>query len=179
MYIIFETLSSNDPRWHSNIKDAGKFWHHTIGYIAPEDEESTPTQWITHEVIDEGVAKASLFASAYKGELSVLADENGNVWDNTITPTSGGDAHFKKATYFLTADDKSNAIKCMQAAMRLFTQQHSTDAEKNAELIEQINALPLTDLDDAQMFMATYFDFDTAYTNGKPRSPLITMNWIW
>lgn len=179
MYIIFETIATNDPRLDSKIQFFSKFWHHTIAYIAPEDEASVILSWLKHEVISEDVAKAAIFTAAYNGEIAVLANEDGTIANNMITPTSGGDGFYKKAPYFLTAADKSNAILCMQASMRLFTEQHSSDAEKNSNLINLINQLDLTDLDDAQMFMATYFDFDTAYTTGKLKGPEFEMNWIW
>ena len=179
MYIIFETLSSNDPRLDPRMQNFSKFWHHSIAYINPADESNVIVSWLKHEVISEDVAKAAIFTTAYQGEIAVLANEDGTVANNMLTPTSGGDGFYKKAPYFLTEDDKRNAIKCMQASMRLFTEQHSTDTEKNASLLALINQLDPVDLDDAQMFMATYFDFDTAYTNGKSKSPEFQMNWVW
>lgn len=179
MYIIFETLASTDPRLDAKMQTFSKFWHHTIAYISPEDEGSVILSWLKHEVISEDVAKSAIFATAYNGEIAVLANEDGTIANNMLTPTSGGDGFYKKAPYFLTETDKRNAILCMQSTMRLFTEQHSQDTEKNANLINLINQLDPVDLDDAQMFMASYFDFDTAYTNGKTKSPEFEMNWVW
>lgn len=179
MFIIFETVASNDPRLDAKIQSIGKFWHYVIGYVAPEDESSVVTAWLKGEEITEAVAKAALFCSAYNGELSVLANEDGTIANNTITPTSGGDGFWKKAAYFLTESDKQNAIACMQAAMRLFTRDHLGNKEVEEQLLEQINGLDPNDLDNAQMFMATYFDYDTAYTNGKPKPRLFPVTWVW
>lgn len=147
MYIIFETLASNDPRLDPKMQNFSKFWHHSIFYIAPEDEASVIISWLKHEVISEATAKSAIFTTAYHGEIAVLANEDGSIANNMLTPTSGGDSFYKKAPYFLTDEDKANAILCMQASMRLFTEQHSTDSVKNAQLIEKINQLDPTDLD--------------------------------
>lgn len=176
---MFETVASNDPRLDPKITFTGKFWHYTIAYIPPEDEQTVITSWLKGEVISEDVAKAAMFCSAYQGEISVLANEDGTIADNTITPTSYGNAHYKKAAYFLTDDDKTNAISCMKVAMKLFTRDHSADQGKNQALVELIDALDPNDLDEAQMFMATYFDYDTAYTNGRLKVPEFIMDWHW
>ena len=178
---MYETIASNDPRNDSRINRLNQFWHLTISYIAPEDEASVVIDWLKGETITEAVAKAAIFCSAYQGELSVLADENGNIINNQITPTSYGDSFYKKAAYFLTDDDKRNAIECMKAAMRIFTNNHCIDEAVKQQLLNKINAIDSNglDLDDTQMFMATYFEFDTAYTNGKIKSPEFQVNWVW
>ena len=178
---MYETIAGNDPRNDNRIKHLNQFWHLTISYIAPEDEADVVTHWLKGEVISEEVAKAAVFCGAYEGELSVLADENGNVLNNQITPTSYGDSFYKKAAYFLTDTDKKNAIECMKAAMRIFTNNHCFDEAVKQQLLDKINAIDSDgfDLDDAQMFMATYFEFDTAYTNGKTKSPEFQVNWVW
>ena len=175
---MFETIASNDPRLTPEISFVGKFWHYTIAYIDPEVESSVVTSWLRGTVISEDVAKADKFTAAYEGELSVMANSDGTIAE-MITPTSYGDKFYKKAAYFLTDEDKENAVTCMKEAMRLFTRDHTTDTEKQTRLNELIDAIPASDLEEAQMFMATYFDFDTAYTQGRPRSPEFTVNWIW
>ena len=178
MYIMFETIASNDPRLDPKLSFVGKFWHYTIGYVAPEDESGVITSWLRGTEISEDVAKADKFCSAYEGELSVMANEDGSIASMT-TPTSYGNPFYKKAAYFLTSDDTANAIRCMQEAMRLFTRDHTSDEPLQTQLYALIDALDLTNLDAAQMFMATYFDFDTAYTQGRPRYPEFTVNWNW
>ena len=181
MYIMFETIAGNDPRRDPKLIHLNQFWHLTIGYIAPENEADVYTKWLNGEVISKDVAEAAVFCTAHHGEMSVLADEKGNIANNKIIPTSYGDPHYKKATYFLTDEDKKNAIECMKAAMRIFTNNHCPDESQKTMMIEKINSIDsaAADLDGAQMFMATYFEFDTAYTNGKPRSPEFKIDWVW
>lgn len=163
---MFDTVSSNDPRLDPRIVFTGKFWHLTIAYIAPEHESEVIYSWLQPEIIPEEVAKADKFTSAYNGELSVLTRTPGS-YEDIVIPSSGGNAHYVKEAYFLTDDDKRNAIKCMQVGMKIWARKYYTH---NVDmLIEQIDSLDPLDLDDAQMFMATYFDYDTAYTNGKPK----------
>ena len=175
---MFETIATNDPRLNPKLSFVGKFWHYTIGYVKPEDEESVITSWLNGTVISEDVANADKFCAAYEGELSVMANEDGTI-ASMITPTSYGDKFYKKAAYFLTDADKANAVECMKVAMRLFTRDHTNDTTAQDQLYTMIDELDPNDLDGAQMFMATYFDFDTAYTQGRPKVPMFKVNWIW
>lgn len=178
MYIIFEAVSSDDPRLDPRITVVGKFWHHTIAFVLPEDEGSVITSWLNGETISAEVAKSAKFTAAYEGELSVLTASVASI-DDLVIPTSGGNAFYKKETYFLTETDVTNAIECMKAGMRLFTRDHLTDEAIQAKLYAKIEALAVNDLNAAQVFMAEYFDVDTAYTNGRPRNPEFVVNWIW
>lgn len=175
---MFETIASNDPRLDPKISFVGKFWHHTIAYIKPEDESSVNTSWLNGTVISEEVANADKFCSSYEGELSVMANEDGTI-ASMITPTSYGDQFYKKAAYFLTQEDKANAVICMQEAMRLFTRDHARDPSIQEQLYAHIDSLDPHDLDAAQLFMATYFEFDTAYTEGRPKYPDFEVDWYW
>lgn len=175
---MFETIASNDPRLDPKISFVGKFWHYTIAYVKPEDESSVVTSWINGTVVTEAVANADKFCTAYDGEISVMANEDGSI-ASMLAPTSYGDKFYKKAAYFLTEEDNKNAIECMKVAMRLFTRDHTTDTVIQEQMYALIDDLDATDLSGAQMFMATYFDFDTAYTQGRPRAPSIEVNWIW
>lgn len=163
---MFDTVSSNDPRLDPRIIFTGKFWHLTIAYIAPEYESEVIYSWLNATVIPEAVAKADKFCSAYQNEISVLTLTPGS-YEDIVIPTSGGNSQYVKETYFLTETDKRNAIICMQEAMKIWANSHYS--HNVAQLLEQIDLLDPVDLNGAQMFMATYFDFDTAYTNGKTK----------
>ena len=89
MYIMYESLISSDPRLDSRIKEIGKFWHVTISYIAPEDEADVIISWLNGEVVEESVAKADKFTSAYERELSVMTLASAP--EDLIVATSGGD----------------------------------------------------------------------------------------
>jgi hypothetical protein len=174
---MYESVAGNDPRLNSKIKEIGKFWHIAISYIAPEDEADVITGWLNGEVVEESVAKADKFTCAYERELSVMTAV-AEVEDLVIA-TSGGNQFYKKEAYFLTDDDAKNAIACMKVGMRIFTKNHCKDEEIKAQLLAKIDQVGEYDLEAAQLFMATYFDFETAYTQGKHRIPEFTVNWFW
>lgn len=171
-------MAGNDPRLDPRMVICGKFWHHTIAYIAPEHEADVIISWLNAIVIPEAVAKADKFCSAYNGELSVVSAKVNDPSELTI-PSSLGDPHYVKETYFLTPTDVSNAILCMKAAMTLFTNARAPAGENKTRLLGMIDALDTTDLDAAQLFMATYFDFGTAYTERQRKAPEFVINWIW
>lgn len=177
MYIMYESIAGNDPRLNSKIKEIGKFWHVTISYIAPEDEADVITGWLNGEVVEEAVAKADKFTNAYERELSVMTLASAP--EDLIVATSGGNAFYKKEAYFLTDDDAKNAIACMKVGMRVFTKNHCKDEDIKTQLLAKIEQVGEYDLEAAQLFMATYFDFETAYTQGKYRVPEFTVNWVW
>ena len=177
MYIMYESLISSDPRLDSRIKEIGKFWHVTISYIAPEDEADVIISWLNGEVVEESVAKADKFTSAYERELSVMTLASAP--EDLIVATSGGNQFYKKEAYFLTDADAENAIKCMKVGMRLFTKNHCKDEDIKTQLLAKIDTIGEYDLEAAQLFMATYFDYGTAYTQGKQTFPEFTVNWVW
>jgi hypothetical protein len=174
---MYESLISSDPRLDSRIKEIGKFWHITISYIAPEDEADVIISWLNGEVVEEAVAKADKFTSAYERELSVMSAVANPA--ELVIATSGGNQFYKKEAYFLTDADAENAIKCMKAGMRIFTKNHCRDEDIKTQLLAKIDAIGEYDLEAAQLFMATYFDYGTAYTQGKQTFPEFAVNWVW
>ena len=174
---MYESLISSDPRLDSRIKEIGKFWHVTISYIAPEDEADVIISWLNGEVVEESVAKADKFTSAYERELSIMTAVAET--EEIVIATSGGNQFYKKEAYFLTDADAENAIKCMKVGMRIFTKNHCRDEAIKTQLLAKIDAIGEYDLEAAQLFMATYFDYGTAYTQGKQTFPEFAVNWSW
>jgi hypothetical protein len=99
--------------------------------------------------------------------------------EEIVIATSGGNQFYKKEAYFLTDADAENAIKCMKVGMRIFTKNHCRDEAIKTQLLAKIDAIGEYDLEAAQLFMATYFDYGTAYTQGKQTFPEFAVNWGW
>lgn len=174
MYIIFETVASNDPRITSQIKYVASLWHYMICRIDPQDEADTYTGWLKPEVVSEDIAKAYKFVGAVDGEISlrVAVDLNG---DGVIDEIEHASAQGEKIPYFLTAADDANGAALLKTMMKNFVKNHSDSDELTTNLNAKIEACQ--NLEETHMLMATYFDFDVASTAGKPKVKEFDVPW--
>lgn len=177
MFIVYETIASNDPRRAETLRDIGKFWHYSVAEVA----DGTYVEWLKGQELPESVAKTWILATSVNGEITVLKSNVGS-HDEIILPSSGGNQGYYKETYFLTDTDKTLTKNFIQAVLKLEVKNkligdgvknHPDTATRLNEVID--NAQTLNDI---QMVMKSYFDVDVcAYTQGKPRNPLFTVNW--
>lgn len=174
MYITYETVAGNDPRIVPELLYVASFWHYTIAYIAPENEAEVYTKWLKPVEIPEAVAKSHKFAGALNGEISlrVAVDLNGDGYIDDIEMAS---EQTEKIAYFLTDEDNANVVAFLKAVGKNYVQNHS----KIPATIEGVSALldACTTLEETQMVMATYFDFDVAYTHGKEKVQAFEVDW--
>jgi hypothetical protein len=176
MYIVYESIAHSDPRFDPKIQEIGKFWHHAVAYIAPEDESSVITAWLHGEQVSEAVAKANKFAYASNGELTVVNRKATN-YEDIITPTSYGNNSYKKDIYFLTPQNKIDSVAFLKIVMKQYANSKAP-AELAAQLVEKIEALDANDLDAAQYFMYCYFPWSIAATEGRPRTREFEVPWV-
>lgn len=176
MYIIYETVAGNDPRIVPEIEFVASIWHYTISYIKPENESEVFTKWLQPTEISENVAKAYKFVGAVNGEISlrVPVDLNG---DGVIDAIEIASAQLQKIPYFLTAEDDQNTRELLSAVMKNYIKKHITQmlAMHVTRLHELIDSAK--DLNEMQMIMATYFDFDVASTAGKEKVKEFEVPW--
>ena len=170
MYIIYETLASNDPRVDKRIEIIGTEWHYTIGYIPPEHEGQVRVEWLNATVINEGMAHAHHFTNALDGEVPIMRNVSNP--KDIVQPTSFGDSNYEKIQYRLTSTDELNAVGLLKAMMLNFAEHH---LDENTGLVQIKAQVPgLQTLKDTQMYMATYFEWECAYTANKEKTPQFT-----
>ena len=183
MYIVFETLASDDPRLDSRMNIFGKFWHYQIAYIAPEHEADVYLKWLKHEVISKEVAETDKLASAVDGEISLLVRDFGT-YKEILSPTSYGNNGYHKQNYFLTDKDIKNATELLKAILRLHIDAHLKEGEgenvnpvgTRERLLKKVNAL--SNLNDAQVFFQDYLDTQlSAYVVGLQKNPEFNVIW--
>lgn len=172
MYIVFETISGNDPRLDTRMNIFGKYWHYSIAYIAPEHESDVYLKWLPHEVITEKVAKSDKLASSVDGEIALLM-KNFGTYDEILSPTSYANNGYKKQLYYLTDDDIKNCTELLKAIAKLqILNKLAEDNEPGVKEFLLEKASKLTTLNEAQIFFLNYFDVNlTAYTAGMEKSP--------
>jgi hypothetical protein len=177
MYIIYETIASNDPRRSPGVRDFGTFWHYTVAEVAP----GTHIDWLKGQEVSEQVAKCWILVTSVDGEITVLKSDVDS-YAEIILPSSGGNVGYHKETYFLTDTDKTLAKNFLQAVLKLEAKNKlSVDGMKNpADTLTKLNQVidnALT-LNDIQIVMKDYFGVDCcAYTSGRTRSPAFQVNW--
>lgn len=181
MYIIYETIASNDPRRDSRIQDVGSFWHYTVATIDPAVAGGVQIDWLKGEVTTEQIAMAHKLATAVDGEITVR-NAKINSYADISYPSSGGDPSYTKETYFLTDIDETYTKTFMQKVCKIHIKNHlncdgmknppGTDVKLNEEIDKAVN------VNQMQIFMKDYFDVDcSAYTANRPRAPKFTVNW--
>ena len=184
MYIVYETIASNDPRVDPRIKVIGKFWHYDIAYVAPEDEADTRVDWLKGAVVTEKVAFANKFAGAVDGEVTLL-NKDFKSYDEIVFATNASqmDAeNYVRQVYFLKDEDLKNARDFIAECLKLQVKNYITpDTMKNppgtdTRLYEVIaNA---TTLNQIQMVMKSYFACDVnLYTTTRPKNNTFDVNW--
>jgi hypothetical protein len=177
MYIIYETIASNDPRRSPGIRDFGSFWHYTVAEVAP----GTHVDWLKGQEVSEAVAKVWILVTSVDGEITVLKSKVDS-YAEIILPSSGGNTGYYKETYFLTDTDKTLAKNFLGTVLKIEAKNKiSTDGMKNpADTLARLNQVidNTQTLNDMQMVMKNYFDVDcSAYTVGRPKNPEFTVNW--
>lgn len=135
MYIIYESLPSDDPRI-SSIQRFNHYWFYDIGYIDPIQQAQVNLQSINAIEITEEQAKASRFA-----QVNMIANDggikfrvaDGGVGDLFLDTSLNSDDPRKKVLYTLTDDDQKNTVDFLKAVMTLELQNHYrqlTDVER-------------------------------------------------
>lgn len=170
MYITYETISGNDPRLDSRMEYIGSFWHYTISYISPEHETDVYVKWLNGVEISENVAKSYKFMNALNGELSLRVSASSV---NDIVHASGDTP--EKILYHMNEQELSDTVELYKAIMLNYMDNHCQGGEVKEALRAKINETKT--LPDIQMLMATYYDFDVAYTQGKKKKKELIVVW--
>lgn len=114
MYLIFKSVADNQL---GIVKRFGHYLDYVIGYLDDSVKDIVEISHLKATVIDnENVAKAWKFAGNYSGYLTVKANTAANEQLDYIVNSLEPDEY--KTKYYLTDDDKINATKFMQLAMR-------------------------------------------------------------
>lgn len=168
--MIFETIASNDPRLDSEkIKFIDKFWLYSIAEI----KEGYNTEWLKGTEITRDQAYAHHWTNALNNEVAIMQRVSDPA--DIVQPTSFGDPDYEKVNYSLSADDKTNAVTLMKAAMRLHANKYCENKTQRDRILASLNTV--SGLEETQTFMATYFEWDCAYTNGKTKNPEFEVEW--
>lgn len=168
MYIIIEDIRSDDPRLDERMVHFGDFWHYDVRYIAPEHESDVYIKWLKHEILDEAVARCYKFAGAVNNEVTVVADGASSQDNSNIQLTSSQTA---KSIVFLSQENITNTVLFLKAAARFHIKHHLQNKETESALYAELDKCAT--IADCQMFMATYFDLQFAYTVNKEKNKKI------
>lgn len=171
MYIIHETLSSEDPRVHPEIVKVGDYWHFTISYIPPN--KGIFIDWLPHEKLSEDVAKSYPLTNAYRGVVSLSKPFT----KKEDIVTASGDVEWKKFIYKLTSKDKENVVLLIKAAMRLFAKTHLTNDKTLKKLLKEISTI--NTMEDCDLVLYNYYGMSSATTHGLEKQPKFTIKWPW
>lgn len=126
MYIILESLPSDDPRMVPEIEviDRYKWWIYNIAYINPINESKVDLSKINHVKVDEVTAKAGKFGHADRN-LKISIAEGSTIHDELSFCNSLEPHEYKpKYKYTLSNDDQAQLLKFWKAVARLALETH-------------------------------------------------------
>jgi hypothetical protein len=173
MYIIHETVAGNDPRLLPSMELVGGYWSYTIRRV-PDDLPSTYIDWLKAEVISESVARAYKFCGAKDNEITVR--KSTKVYEEIASASSEADmSQGPKIYYYLTGEDVVNTTSLLKTIMLNHTNNHLKNQEVKPQLVKLINAC--NTIEDAHRVLANYFGCENATTYGKPKTPIISVEW--
>ena len=171
MYIINETLASDDPRVHPEIVKIGDYWHFTISYIPPN--KGIFIDWLPHEKLSEDVAYSYPLTNAYKGVVSLTKPYT----TKKDIVTASGDVEWKKHIYKLTAKDNEDVVALIKSAMRLYAKAHIISQKTLKKLIKEINNA--NTMEKCDLVFYNYFNISNATTHGLEKQPDFEVKWPW
>ena len=136
MYIIYESIASNDPRRDNRIQMVASEWHYTIGYIAPADEGKLPdgsgrTYWdiINTEAEDDYEAEYWTNRLAKQAATDMLF--YGRIGTGNMDAILSMDPKQQAETLALTMN--------FSTQIQSYTQRLQSEAEENLKLQGSVN----------------------------------------
>lgn len=120
MYILFKNVP--DPEL-GLVKRAGSYLDYVVGYVDDSIKNIAKYEHLKPTVFeDDNVALAWKFTNNWRGDISVKRGTPANEQLNYIV--SSNEAEEYKVKYYLTDDDKSNAVKFTKIVVRKMLDEH-------------------------------------------------------
>jgi hypothetical protein len=112
MYLLFKSV---DDKTRRNVQVYGQWTLWTIGYIPETHVDILEYKHLNPTILDELVAKAWIFIGTYRDYITV---KDNTVQIEQLNMSNSMEEDSYKQKYYLTAEDKANTTKLMQAIMR-------------------------------------------------------------
>jgi hypothetical protein len=148
MYIISETLASNDPRWLPKMERIFSHWIYTSYYIPPSQEHLIDISKYNAEIVPQYLAKAGKFGNVNKGRIPL---RTGTLAHQEVYGTSTEEETKTvgiKEYYYLNEKDYADALAFLKLEMQLYLKTHyekvlepaiSTEySEKRSKIFKEI-----------------------------------------
>lgn len=120
MYILFKNVP--DPEL-GLVKRAGSYLEYIVGYVDDSIKDIAKYEHLNPTVFEsDNVALAWKFTNNWRGDISVKRGTAANEQLNFIVSSNEQEEY--KAKYYLTDDDKSNAIKFTKIVIRKMLDEH-------------------------------------------------------
>jgi hypothetical protein len=177
MFVIFESIATNDSRWSNELVRFGNFWIYTIAKVPDNFLENYDIKIINGQIINDNLANASIFANAVNEKISVrLHDDNlknplSSCCDETPCSYSGGDI---KVEYQLTDQDKKNTVDFIKTVLKHYSDYHILDNQEKLNFISEIDSC--NSIEECNWILYHYLDL-TSYNTQGPKQPKFLINW--
>lgn len=167
MFIVFESIASNDPRWCEELLRFSNFWIYTVARVNDNFVNEYDINSINAEIINESLARSSIFAAAVDGKISLR--QNTETHSNLLDPYSegilctfsGGD---KKVDYHLTAEDKKHAVDFIKVVLKNYAKYHIVAEHERSNFVAEVE--DCNSIEDCNWIMYNYLDVRNYNTLG-------------
>ena len=112
MYILFKATSSDKL---GIVQQIGRLLHLAVGYIPDTHVDIAEYNHLNPVVLPEAVALAWKFFAVPRAYINV---RSGTLQNEQLQVISSGETEQQKVKYYLTDEDKTNAVEFMKACMR-------------------------------------------------------------
>jgi len=141
MYILFKNVPDTEL---GLVRRSGSYLDYVVGYVDDTIKNIAKYEHLNPTIFeDDNVALAWKFTNNWRGDISVKRNTPANEQLNYIVSSNEADEY--KVKYYLTDDDKSNAVKFTKIVLRKILDEHYDKQLKqsNAE-VSSLEALSWT-----------------------------------
>lgn len=171
MYIAFESIAGNDPRWLQDFQRVEQFWIYTVVKI--DDNKITENNISELKAIrlTEEEGKYCIFNSVANGKVTVKANtpQADLIFDNET-----GRPDEVKTYHTLTAQEISYITSFVKKCLKNYGENHLDDAGEKRNFFSLVDSC--SDVDACNWLMYNYLDI-TSYNTAGDKQTQFSFNW--
>lgn len=171
MYIAFESIAGNDPRWLEDFQRVQQFWIYTVVKIDDDKITEKNISDINAVILNDNEGKYSIFSSIANGKITVKANtpQSELVYDNET-----GHPEEEKTYYTPTSEEISYITSFLKKVLKNYAENHLDNAEERNNFFSLVDAC--ADVDACNWLMYHYLDI-TSYNTFGDKQPQFSFHW--
>jgi len=161
MFIVFESVASNDSRLIPELERFHNYWNYTV-YKCPDSSVSALDPSLYHCELTDQEGRASMLADAIEGRVQVKPNTNQVTF---VLDNPSGKPLDEKVYYYLTDEDKSNVVSFLKKLLKKHGLHHIKDPSELSLYNQEVDSCQTHE--DCNWFMYNYLDVAHWNTGGE------------